>query len=242
MLPYLSTDSSFPSTDKALVEPNGLLAAGADLSCKRLIDAYSLGIFPWFSGGEPIMWWSPDPRVVFFVDQFKVHKSVVKTLNKLSLRVTLNNNFEQVIIQCSQPRKEDKGNNSGTWITKEMIQAYLQLHRLGHAHSLEVWQQDELVGGIYGISSGGVFCGESMFSRVSNGSKIALSCLIKYIKQFHYTLVDCQVENPHLMRLGAVSISRKRYIDILQSSQKLDLDQTIWRTQDLQWQNLLRNS
>jgi len=137
------------------------------------------------------MWWSPDPRTVFFIDQFKVNKSVIKTLKKLKLTVTLNNAFEEVIHLCSEPRLNSQGEYDGTWITDDMMQAYTNLHNEGHAHSIEVWDQDKLVGGIYGIVSGKTFCGESMFSRVSNGSKIALSCLVMYLKQQQFSLIDC---------------------------------------------------
>ena len=235
MLPYLSTEIPFPPVEQALDDPNGLLAAGADLSSERLMQAYSKGIFPWYSPGEPILWWSPDPRTVFFVDHFKVHKSVLKTLRKQNLRVTLNSGFKQTIKRCSLPRSEE----NGTWITTEMIEAYCDLHHQGFAHSLEVWQDKELVGGIYGVAVGGVFCGESMFSGISNGSKIALSCLARYLKYQGFKLIDCQIENPHLIRLGASNISRRLYLDMLNAGRQLTYDESVWQPQQLNWQTLL---
>ena len=245
MLPYLTAQTPFPPVNKALDEPNGLLAAGGDLSPERLLQAYTQGIFPWYSEGEPILWWSPDPRTVFFVERFKIKKSVKQTLKRYSLEVTLNSDFEQVIRRCSLPRSEE----NGTWITEEMIQAYCDLHALGRAHSAEVWHSDDsasqpakkLVGGIYGVDVGGVFCGESMFSEISNGSKIALTCLIKYLHKAGFSLVDCQIENPHLSSLGAINISRKLYLNLLNSA-KLQVGQPeqIWRKQSIDWQALLK--
>lgn len=236
MLPYLNKQSPFPPVEDALVEPNGLLAAGADLSPARLLSAYKNGIFPWYSSGEPILWWSPDPRAVFFVENFKVHKSVIKTLKKNNLSVTLNKDFTQVIHECAAPRDNDEG----TWITQEMIEAYINLHQQGHAHSVEVWQEDKIVGGIYGVASGTIFCGESMFSRISNGSKIALSCLVKHLKTNHFKLIDCQVENSHLERLGITLLNRKIYLKLLEDSQNYPIDNNIWKKKFFDWQKLLQ--
>jgi len=235
MLPYLNSDTPFPKVDDALVEPNGLLAAGADLSSNRLMRAYEKGIFPWYSPGEPILWWSPDPRAVFFVDNFKVKKGVKKTLKNKELTVTLNKDFKRVISECAAPR----GDDNGTWITKEMLLAYASLHQHGHAHSVEVWQDDQLVGGIYGVATGKVFCGESMFSRISEGSKIALTCLIYYLKENGFKLVDCQIENPHLSKLGSSLISRDLYLELLHKGQSFSAPQSIWQTKTLNWQTLL---
>lgn len=235
MLPYLTKNTAFPAVKTALDEPNGLLAAGADLSSERLLQAYSKGIFPWYSSDEPILWWSPDPRTVFYVEQFKAHKSVKQTLRKEDILVTINTDFEQVIHNCSVPRSEQ----SGTWITHEMIQAYCQLHQQGHAHSVEVWQQEKLVGGIYGVATGNVFCGESMFSHISNGSKIALSCLILHLKLFKFSLIDCQIENPHLLQLGAKQISREIYLKKLAQPRKQSDDQSVWEKGTLNWHKLL---
>ncbi len=236
MLPYLDLETPFPSPKKALIEPNGLLAIGGDLSVQRLINAYSQGIFPWFSDEDPILWWSPDPRTVFFIDRFKLHKSVIKTLIQNSIKVTINRDFLQVITQCSKPRSAE----NGTWITNEMINAYHQLHLQGKAHSVEVWLNEKLVGGIYGISNGAVFCGESMFSEISNGSKIALTCLIFYLKQFGFQLIDCQVENPHLVKLGSINISRDLYLEVLNNSLNHQTAPNIWDSQTLNWQSLLQ--
>ena len=211
MLPYLHQDTPFPPTIAALDEPNGLLAAGGDLKPTRLIEAYSRGIFPWYSDGEPILWWSPDPRTVFMLEHFKPSRSLRKLINKDAYRLTLNQAFAAVMSECAQPRSQD----SGTWITDEMIQAYVELHRLGYAHSVEVWRDDHLVGGIYGVAMGQVFCGESMFSRVSNASKLALTALVKHIQAANFKLLDCQVENAHLSGLGAIDIKRDLYLDIL---------------------------
>jgi len=235
MLPYLNTDSPFPRVDEALQEPNGLLAAGADLSPQRLMRAYADGIFPWFSPGEPILWWSPDPRAVFFVDNFKVNRSVIKTLKKYPLKVTLNVDFNRVIEECAAPR----GDEHGTWITDEMINAYAELHRQSRAHSVEVWHNEQIVGGIYGVVTGGVFCGESMFSRISNGSKIALTCLVLFLKQLNFKLVDCQIENPHLVKLGTSLISREVYLQLLRESSNLKIAQSVWQPQTLNWRRLL---
>jgi leucyl/phenylalanyl-tRNA---protein transferase len=235
MLPYLNIDSPFPRVDEALQEPNGLLAAGADLSPARLLSAYANGIFPWYSPGEPILWWSPDPRAVFFIDNFKAHKSVRKTLAKLGLKVTLNQAFNQVISACAAPRSDV----NGTWITDKMIAAYSNLHQAGNAHSVEVWQNDILVGGIYGVATGGVFCGESMFSRISNGSKIALSCLAAYLKQLGFRLIDCQIENPHLGKLGSSIVSRRVYLQLLKQTQNHRVEAVAWKSQTLDWKKLL---
>lgn len=235
MLPYLNADTPFPKVDDALVEPNGLLAAGADLSSDRLMRAYQKGIFPWYSPGEPILWWSPDPRAVFFVDNFKIRKSVKKTLKNNNLTVTLNKDFKRVISECAAPRSDD----NGTWITKEMLLAYASLHQHGHAHSVEVWQDYELVGGIYGVATGKVFCGESMFSRISNGSKIALTCLIYYLKGHGFKLIDCQIENPHLNKLGSSLISRDVYLELLAKGQSFQPGKNMWQARQLNWKNLL---
>jgi len=224
MLPYLDIDTPFPPVSRALHEPNGLLAAGGSLSVDRLLEAYSAGIFPWFSEGEPILWWSPNPRTVFLVDQYTPSKSLCRFVRKTNLTVTLNCHFEQVVQRCSEPRKDQPS----TWISDDIKQAYLNLHRIGKAHSVEVWQNDTLVGGIYGVSIGKMFCGESMFSGMTNGSKIALSCLIGYLAEKGFPIIDCQVENPHLTRLGAVSIDRESYLRIIESSITQQIDSAFW--------------
>ena len=179
MIPYLDKISPFPSISSALEEPNGLLATGADLSKKRLLEAYSSGIFPWYSEGEPILWWSPNPRTVFDLDQFKPSRSLRRFIKRSDLKVTLNNAFEEVVEKCALPRSAQ----TETWISDEIKLAYVNLHRHKIAHSVEVWHDQTLVGGIYGISIGKLFCGESMFSQISNGSKVALTFLADHLKQ-----------------------------------------------------------
>lgn len=228
MLPYLDNDSPFPPVNQALDEPNGLLAAGANLSPNRLLDAYSKGIFPWYSKGEPILWWSPNPRMVFNINGYKPSRSLRRWLRKTSVTVTLNQSFERVIKACSMPRQ----GQPGTWITQEMQSAYLNLHELKKAHSLEVWQHSELVGGIYGVANGPVFCGESMFSRISNASKLALSCLIALLKPQQFKLLDGQVENEHLFSLGARSMPRETFQQVLSQPFKQP-DHSFWSVKQL---------
>lgn len=239
MLPYLDLTSEFPDVENALVEPNGLLAAGADLSTERLINAYSNGIFPWFSDDEPILWWSPDPRIIFETETYKPSRSLIRFINKAELKVTLNQAFNSVIEECAAPR----GDQSGTWITQEIVEAYCKLHRLGYAHSVEVWDKQTLVGGIYGVAIGKLFCGESMFSRVSNGSKVALSTLIGYLRLNHFPLVDCQVRNNHLVSLGAIEVSRYEYINTVESLKTQSPPQDVWTPKNLKYREfIVRNS
>lgn len=195
--------------DPELAEPDGLLAVGGDLSAKRLLLAYSHGIFPWYSDDEPILWYSPHERFVLYPDQLKISKSMRQILRSGKFRVTFDTCFERVIQNCSAAFRKDQ---DGTWITNEMVTAYTNLHLLGYAHSVEVWEDDELVGGLYGIQAGRVFCGESMFSHVSNASKTALIHLCQTGK---YDLIDCQVHTPHLESLGAGMISRAAYVQML---------------------------
>ena len=207
-VPWLnSPDSSFPDIGLAKIEPNGLLAAGGDLSPQRLLEAYSRGIFPWFEEGQPVLWWSPDPRMVLFPQDLRVSKSLQKTLNKSYYTVTCDEAFAEVIASCSQPR----GGSPGTWITAEMQAAYTHLFKAGHAHSVEVWRDGELIGGLYGVALGQLFFGESMFSFESNSSKIALVNLVKQLHRWNYKLIDCQVSSEHLESLGAIEISREEF-------------------------------
>jgi len=236
MLPFLDSNSLFPSVELALEEPNGLLAAGADLSSDRLISAYSSGIFPWYSKGEPILWWSPNPRTVFLLDSFKPSRSLCRFIRKCPWRVSLNKDFEQVVDCCSAPRKEQ----SGTWITDQMKEAYLALHQLGIAHSVEVWHDKDLVGGIYGVSIGHLFCGESMFSACSNGSKVSLACLIGHLATENFPLIDCQMENPHLSGLGATNISRNQYLETLQQIVHQPVAQDFWKEKELDANQLVK--
>lgn len=206
-----SDPARFPDPSFALEEPNGLLAVGGDLSPARLLNAYRQGIFPWYSNGQPILWWSPDPRAVLFPDSFKISRSLRKTLRKRLFRITLDTAFDAVIDACSEPR----GKNDGTWITGEMRQAYIQLHRIGFAHSVECWEGDELIGGLYGISMGKVFFGESMFSRRTDASKIGFAHLIEQLKDWEFGLIDCQVHSGHLASLGAEDITRDEFLGLL---------------------------
>ena len=200
----------FPDVEKA--DEDGLLAVGGDLSPERLLLAYKNGIFPWFNEDSMILWWSPDPRMVLFPEKVKISKSMTQVIKSNRFRITWNTEFEKVINACSAIIR--KGQH-GTWITPEMKSAYLKLHQMGIAKSIEVWENDVLVGGLYGIDLGNVFCGESMFSRTSNASKFAFICLAKELQQKKYRLIDCQVYTAHLESLGAEEIPRKQFIAIL---------------------------
>ena len=220
---------NFPPPELALEEPNGLLAFGGDLSVERLLRAYENGIFPWFSEGEPLLWWSPDPRGILYLDDYQVSKSFRKFLKKHPYRVTKNQAFAEVIKVCASIPRDDKG----TWITEDMQQAYVRLHQAGFAHSIEVWEGTELVGGLYGIGIGKVFCGESMFHKRSNTSKLAFYHLVQYMKHFGCRFIDCQMQTEHLSSLGAVSISRKDFLDQLHNELARDYPKGLWR-QDLE--------
>lgn len=204
-LTWLTVDSAtFPLLERAMAEPNGLLAAGGDLTPARLLQAYRQGIFPWFAPGQPILWWCPDPRTVVRPADLHVSRSMRKVLKQGRLRVAFDRNFPAVISACAAPR----AGASGTWITPKMQDAYIELHRLGHAHSVEVYQDDELVGGLYGIALGRVFFGESMFSRVDNASKVAFITLVRQLEAWGFALIDCQMPTDHLFSLGASSMPR----------------------------------
>jgi leucyl/phenylalanyl-tRNA--protein transferase len=207
MIPWLFPGSAFPSPDTALAEPNGLLAAGGDLSPQRLLAAYRLGIFPWFSEGEPILWWSPDPRMVLFPDELRISRSLRKALKRQDYEIRMDGAFEEVMRACAAPRK----GQAGTWIHDTMIAAYGTLHAMGIAHSVEVWMGGELVGGLYGVVQGSVFFGESMFSRTANASKIALVHLVRHLEHRHVRMIDCQMATPHLASLGGREIPRKAF-------------------------------
>ena len=206
------TCSSFPPVENALSEPNGLLAVGGDLSPQRLLEAYNRGIFPWFNEGDPILWWSPDPRMVLFPNELKISRSLRKTLKKDHYQIRTDCSFTQVMHACAAPRK----GQAGTWIHPKMVAAYTILHEMGLAHSIETWMDGVLVGGLYGVSLGKVFFGESMFSLVPDASKIALVHLVKQLQYWEYGLIDCQVKTGHLASLGAREISRVEF------GQKLD--------------------
>ena len=208
MIPWLHTsDDPFPPIETALNDPDGLLAAGGELSSKRLLEAYRQGIFPWYSPGEPILWWSPNPRCVLLPDQLHVSRSMKKHLKKTDYEVYFDRNFPAVIDACSAPRCDE----NGTWITAEMKAAYCQLNRQGIAHSVEVYRDNKLIGGLYGIGIGKLFFGESMFSRETNASKIAFIRMVEQLHIWGYALIDCQIKNEHLLSLGASEISRSRF-------------------------------
>lgn len=211
VLDALNPNQAFPSLDKALGEPNGLIAVGGCLSPQRILNAYRHGIFPWFNPGEPILWWSPDPRLVLFPDKLIVSRSLRKTLRKQLFEIRYDSAFEQVIAACAAPR----GDQGGTWITGDMKQAYLQLHRMGFAHSVEAWQDRQLVGGLYGIGIGRVFFGESMFHRKTDASKVVFAHLVGQLTLWDYQLIDCQVSSGHLFSLGAEEIPRQVFAGLL---------------------------
>lgn len=203
----------FPSVD--LADRHGLLAVGGDLSPDRLMLAYRNGIFPWFDDDDPILWWSPDPRMVLFLDELVVSKSMRNILNRGIFKVTFNKDFRGVIANC---RGISRKGQTGTWITDEVVEAYCRLHELGRAQSVEVWQGEKLVGGLYGTDLGHVFSGESMFSLVSNASKVAFIALVGYLRQNNYKLLDCQLHNDHLESLGCKEIPREDFLKILKSA------------------------
>lgn len=207
---YLPKELFFPPV--SLAHSSGIIALGGDLSPERLQLAYKSGIFPWFEDGEPITWWSPNPRMVLFLDELIVSKSMRNILNRNVLKVTFNQNFRDVISNCQEVKREGQ---NGTWITNDMIEAYCKLHELGIAKSVEVWKDEELVGGLYGVDLGHVFCGESMFSLVSNASKVAFIALVEKLRTENYKLLDCQVYNSHLESLGCREIDREEFIEIL---------------------------
>ncbi|MEW6690780.1 MAG: leucyl/phenylalanyl-tRNA--protein transferase [Pseudomonadota bacterium] len=208
MLIWLERDDPFPPPEKALEEPNGLLCAGADLSSERLLDAYRRGIFPWYSGEEPILWWSPDPRMVLHCDELKVSRSLAKNMRNKGFEVTCDTCFSEIISCCSKPRKGD----ARTWLGPEMRRAYVALHRLGYAHSFETWLGGELVGGLYGVAIGRMFYGESMFARATDASKVALVALAGELRARGFPLIDCQQRTPLLASLGAREIPRRRFL------------------------------
>lgn len=219
-IPFLTLDDDltpFPDVDKALQEPNGLLMAGGSLSPTRLTTAYRNGIFPWFEEGEPILWWSPNPRCVIWPDEIRISRSLGKTQRKGHLHIRENTSFRDVMKACAEPR----AGSTGTWITDNMLDAYETLNQLGVAKSVEVWLDDTLVGGLYGIVVGRIFVGESMFSRVADASKVAL---VHLAQSGAYKLIDCQLSTPHLTRMGACEIPRQVYIDLLHQHGELDSD------------------
>ena len=214
MTVYLLDDSLiFPYPENA--EPNGLLAVGGDLSSERLLLAYRNGIFPWYSQGDPIMWFSPDPRLIIFLDQLYVSTKLKKTIRSNTYEVKFDSRFEEVIKKCS---KTDRRAQDGTWITDEMIDAYIDLHKMGYAHSVETYQEGELVGGLYGVSLGGAFFGESMFFEASNASKVALYYLVEKLKSWNFDFIDSQVPNDHMISMGGRELPRVEFLKLLEDS------------------------
>lgn len=216
-LVWLQDNDDFPAPDEALDEPNGLLAVGADLSVERLVRAYRLGIFPWYSEGQPPLWWSPDPRAVLLPGKLHLSRSMRKELKRAPYSLTTDRDFAGVIQACATERSE------GTWIIPEMIQAYTRLHLAGFAHSVEVWHGEELVAGLYGVQVGALFCGESMFHRRTNASKYALIQTAQRLFAAGFHGIDCQVENPHLASLGVEPIRRQGFLEMLQAARNKDL-------------------
>lgn len=208
MIPWLDASDPFPAVALALQEPNGLLAAGADLSVARLIDAYRHGIFPWYSDGQPLLWWSPDPRMVLFPGEFTMSRSLRKRLRRRDYSIRADSAFDAVMHACAAPRP----GQSGTWITGEMMAAYGALHRRGVAHSVETWIDGKLAGGLYGVAIGRMFYGESMFALVSDASKIALAHLVRQLARWNYGMIDCQMQTPHLASFGARDIPRADFM------------------------------
>jgi len=209
MIPWLTADTAFPPIDQALTEPNGLLAAGGDLSPARLLAAYRRGIFPWYSAGEPILWWSPDPRMALFPDRLKITRSLAKTLRHGDYTVKFDTAFDRVIAACAAAPRPGQ---SGTWISAEMQAAYRRLHARGYAHSVETWRAGKLVGGLYGIALGRAFFGESMFAHATDASKIALAHLCAYLARREFGIIDCQMETAHLATLGAAPLPRDDFL------------------------------
>jgi len=208
MIPWLRSGGAFPPINAALTEPNGLLAAGGELSAARLLEAYAKGIFPWYGEGQPILWWCPDPRMVLFVDEFRVTRSLRKVVRRQVFDLRVDTAFRQVVQACADTPRPNQG---GTWITSDVIDAYHILHLGGHAHSVEAWRDGRLVGGLYGVSIGRMFYGESMFSHESDASKVALVQLVAILRRAEFPMVDCQQETAHLSSFGARAIPRREF-------------------------------
>jgi leucyl/phenylalanyl-tRNA---protein transferase len=228
------SNHAFPDVNTALKDPDGLLAMGGDLTTKRIITAYRHGIFPWFSAGQPFLWWSPSQRATIKPKHVHISNSMKKFIRKSSLSISINTAFKNVIHACAAPRSYQ----NETWITKEMIAAYQQLHQQGFAHSIEVWRDNDLVGGLYGIAIGGVFCGESMFSKEDNSSKMAFIALCQHFDRFKGQLIDCQILTQHLQNFGVQSTPRENFIDSLKQYENLKIDKKCWDKQAI----LIKNS
>ena len=218
-------DLSFPAVEHAT--PEGLLAIGGDLQTERLLEAYRHGIFPWYSEGQPILWWSPDPRTVLFPVRLHIPRSLKRSLRPDRFSVTFDRYFETIVRHCAGPRPQYPA--GGTWITPAMVEAYTALHREGYAHSVETWQGDQLVGGLYGVAIGGAFFAESMFTKVDDASKVALVCLVRQLDDWGFRIVDCQQSSPHVLRLGAEEIPRRAYIEHLATAVNLPSRRGSWK-------------
>lgn len=225
VLPADNEDLRFPPVD--LASPEGLLAIGGDLRSERLLQAYRAGIFPWYNEGQPILWWSPDPRAVLYPKQLKLTRSLKKTLRQGKFRITLDQAFSQVMQACAAPRARRP--EEGTWITQDMLTAYKRLHQQGYAHSVEAWCEQELVGGLYGVALGKVFFGESMFSRATDASKVAFAHLVRQLRDWGFCLIDCQVSSTHLISLGAQEIRRQRFMQELEQALHAPGQTVPWR-------------
>ncbi|MGZ8186874.1 MAG: leucyl/phenylalanyl-tRNA--protein transferase [Methylobacter sp.] len=219
-------EQDFPALNRALLEPDGLLAIGGCLSKNRLLNAYRHGIFPWFNPEDPILWWSPNPRLVLFPDKLYISRSLRKTIRKQIFTVTIDQAFDKVIAACAKPRKE----GAGTWITKEINEVYNELHQLGIAHSAEAWLNDELVGGLYGVTLGRIFFGESMFHTKTDASKVVFASLVEQLKSWNYQLIDCQMHTPHLESLGAQEIDRNYFATLLDQYCDTPANQSAWQS------------
>ncbi len=224
-LHMLSSDAGLDFPPVAAASPEGLLAVGGDLRPERLLAAYRRGIFPWYSDGQPILWWSPDPRAVLFPEKLEISRSLHKTLRAGKFTVTMDTCFRDVMTACAEPRPK----SGGTWITPAMIEAYVKLHELGYAHSVEVRHEGGLVGGLYGLALGGAFCGESMFARATDASKVALVQLARQLARWNFLLVDCQLPTPHLASLGAQEMPRGEFLRVLEQALTLPERRGVWR-------------
>jgi leucyl/phenylalanyl-tRNA--protein transferase len=228
MIPWLESGDAFPPVEQALRDPNGLLAAGDDLSTPRLLQAYERGIFPWFGEGDPVLWWSPDPRMVLGTDAVHVSRSLRKTIRSGRFRVTADTAFGSVMAGCAEPRPDQ----DGTWITPDVYEAYCALAALGVAHSIEAWEGDALVGGLYGVAIGRMFFGESMFARRSDASKVALVHAVRQLRRWGFPLIDCQMSTSHLASLGARTVSRADFLSVVRRYVTMPPVPAPWRLDD----------
>lgn len=225
MLPWIKSDDPFPPVETALAEPNGLLCAGLDLSPERILEAYRQGIFPWFTPGEPVLWWSPDPRMVLAPAAVKISRSLRQRMKRGGYEIRVDGHFREVMLACAAPRE----GQPGTWISQPMLEAYTRLHKMGYAHCVETWMDGELAGGLYGIAIGRMFYGESMFSRRTDASKLALVHLCRQLEAWGFGLIDCQMETAHLASMGARPIPREAFMRELNRLIKLEAVPSPWR-------------